>query len=139
MRAGHPAAGGDLTLERYLALEHIAISVTGIGPAPVDGKLSTMGRVRRVKVRVPNFFSAVEIAARSDLVMTLPASLACVAAGMGRFAALPPPVDPGRLALSLLWHARHQDAPRHVWLRRLIVAAATQTKADTELSREEGD
>jgi cell division protease FtsH len=33
-----------------------------------------MGLVRRVKVRVPNFLAAVEIAARSDLVMTLPES-----------------------------------------------------------------
>lgn len=130
MRAGHPAAGGTLTLDLFLTLDHIVVSVTGVGPAPVDEMLSAMGRVRRVKVRVPNFFSAVEVAARSDLVMTLPASLARAAAGMGRFVTLPPPVDPGPLALSLLWHARHQDAPRHVWLRRLIVAAATDMKAD---------
>lgn len=137
MRAGHPAARGVLTLDRFLALDHIAVSVTGVGPAPVDEALSAMGRARRVKVRVPNFFSAVEIAARSDLVMTLPASLARAAAGMGRFVALPPPVDPGRLALSLLWHARHQDAPRHVWLRRIIVAAATDLRAEAEPSAPE--
>ena len=61
--------------------------------------------------------------------MTLPASLARAAAGMGRFVMVPPPADPGRFALSLLWHARHQDAPRHVWLRRIVVAAAAETKA----------
>jgi DNA-binding transcriptional LysR family regulator len=126
MRAGHPAAGGRLTLDRYLALDHIVVSVTGVGPAPVDEVLTAMGRTRRVKVRAPNFFSAVEIAARSDLVMTLPASLAHAAAGMARFVTLPPPVDPGRFALSLLWHARHQDAPRHIWLRSIIVAAAAK-------------
>ncbi len=138
MRAGHPAARGTLTLERYLALDHIVVSVTGIGQAPVDEMLSAMGRVRRVRVRVPNFLSAVEIAARSDLVMTLPASLARATAGIGRFVALRPPVDPGRLALSLLWHARHQDAPRNVWLRRIVVAAATATKADMDLSLDVG-
>ena len=135
MRAEHPAAGRKLTLDRYLALDHIVVSVTGIGPAPVDEMLSAMGRVRRVRVRAPNFFSAVEIAARSDLVMTLPASLAHAAAGMARFVALPPPVDPGRFALSLLWHARHQDAPRHVWLRSIIVAAAMETKGNADPSR----
>jgi hypothetical protein len=40
-----------------------------------------MNRTRRVRVRVPNFFAAVEIAARSDLVMTLLSSLAQTAAG----------------------------------------------------------
>lgn len=126
MRDGHPATARRLTLESYLALEHIVVSVTGVGPAPVDEVLAAIGRTRRVRVRAPNFFSAVEIAARSDLVMTLPASLAQAAAGMSRFVAVPPPVDLGRFALSLMWHARHQDAPRHVWLRSIIVTAATE-------------
>jgi DNA-binding transcriptional LysR family regulator len=126
MRTGHSAARGDLTLDRYLELDHMVVSVTGVGPAYVDEVLARMGRTRRVKVRVPNFFAAVEIAARSDLVMTLPSSLARTAAGMGRFVALAPPLNLGRLAMSLVWHARHQDAPRHVWLRRTIVTAAME-------------
>lgn len=129
MRAGHPASGRKLTLERFLALDHMVVSITGTGVAPVDELLAAVGRSRRVRVRVPNFLAAVEIAACSDLVMTLPASLAHRAAGMGRFAALPPPVDPGRIVLSLVWHARHQDSPRHVWLRRIIVAAASEMTA----------
>lgn len=129
MRAGHPAAGQKLTLARYLDLDHIVVSVTGVGPAPVDEVLSAMGKKRRVKVSVPNFFAAVEIAACSDLLMTLPERLARMAAAVNRFVVLPPPVDPGRLTLSLLWHARHQDSPRHAWLRRTIVDATTEMDA----------
>jgi DNA-binding transcriptional LysR family regulator len=124
MRTGHPAARKKLTLDRYLELGHIVVSVTGEGPAPVDAALARMGRRRRVHVRVPSFLAAVEIAARSDLVMTLPSSLARTAAGMERFVVLPPPLDPGGFTMSLLWHGRHQTASRHVWLRRTIVAAA---------------
>ena len=29
-------------------------------------------------------------------------------------------------AMSLVWHARHQDSPRHIWLRRVIVDAAAE-------------
>ncbi len=130
MRAGHPATRRKLSLENYLALDHLVISITGAGPAPVDELLSAIGRSRRVRVRVPNFFAAMEIAACSDLVMTLPESLARTAAGSAGFVLLPPPVDPGPIALNLLWHARHQDAPRHVWLRSLIVAAAQPSAAD---------
>ncbi|WP_379073186.1 LysR family transcriptional regulator [Mesorhizobium sp. UC22_110] len=126
MRTQHPALARKLTLERFLTLEHIVVSVTGSGPAPVDEALARMGQTRRVKLRVPNFFAAVEIAARSDLVMTLPSSLARAAATIGRFAALPPPLDLGVFTMSLAWHARQQDASRHVWLRRAIVAAATE-------------
>ncbi len=129
MRTGHPDAGRGLTVDHYLALDHIVVSITGTGLAPVDELLSAMGRSRRVRVRVPNFLAAMEIAACSDLIMTLPASLAGTVAGRDRFVMLPPPVDPGRITLSLAWHARHQDAPRNVWLRQIIVAAASDLAA----------
>jgi DNA-binding transcriptional LysR family regulator len=124
MRAHHPALTGKFTLDRFLEFEHIVVSVTGVGPAPVDEVLARMGRTRRVKLRVPNFFAAVEIAARSDLIMTLPSSLARAAANMRRLISLPPPLDLGSFTMSLAWHARQQDAPRHIWLRRAIVASA---------------
>ncbi|RCS21831.1 LysR family transcriptional regulator [Phyllobacterium salinisoli] len=130
MRADHPAAGRMLTLERFLELDHVVVSITGTGRAWVDEILARSGRRRRVKVRVPSFFAAVEIAARSDLVMTLPSSLARTAADMRRFVMAPPPLDLESVVMSLAWHARHQDAPRHVWLRRTIVAAI----ADIDLS-----
>lgn len=123
MRAGHPAAGGSLSLERYLGLDHVVVSITGSGRAWVDAVLARTGRERRVAVRVPSFFAAAEIVAGSYLVMTLPSSLARTAVAAGRFVAAEPPLDPGRIVMSLAWHARHQDAPRHVWLRRTIVAA----------------
>ncbi len=123
MRAKHPAATRKLTLNRFLALEHIVVTVPGLGSAPVDEALARLGRTRRVKLRVPNFFAAVEIAARTDLVMTLPSSLARTAADMGRFVSRRPPVDLGSFAMSLAWHARHQDSPRHIWLRSAIVKA----------------
>lgn len=124
MRDGHPAAERKLTLDRYLELGHIVVSVTGVGLAPVDAALAGIGRRRRVSVRLPSFLAAVEIAARSELVMTLPSSLARTAAGMGRFVILPPPLSLDRFTMSLFWHARHQDEPRHVWLRRIVVDAA---------------
>jgi DNA-binding transcriptional LysR family regulator len=126
LRAGHPTAEGALTLERFLELDHIAISVTGIGSTPIDDVLAAAGYKRRVKVKVPNFLAAVEIAARSDLVMTLPESLARMAAGMDRFVMRTPPADPGRFTLSMLWHARNQGSTRHTWLRNAIVHAAAQ-------------
>lgn len=129
MRAGHPAADRKLTLDRFLQLDHIVVSITGVGPAPVDTALAGIGHLRRVKVRVPSFLAAVEIVARSDLIMTLPSILAQAAAGLWRFAVLLPPLDLGNFAMSLLWHARHQDEPRHTWLRDTIVAAAADLLA----------
>ena len=134
MRAHHPALAEKLTLERFLALEHIVVSVTGVGPAPVDEVLARMGRTRRVKLRVPNFFAAVEIAARSDLVMTLPSSLARAAAEHEALRIVAATLDLGSFTMSLAWHARQQDAPRHIWLRRAIVAAAMEMSSVIEVA-----
>lgn len=138
MRAEHPAAGRLLDLDAYLELGHIVVSVTGEGSAPVDIALARLDRRRRVRARVPSFLAAVEIAARTDLIMTLPASLARTAAGMGRFIALPPPLDLARFTMSLLWHTRRQDEPRHIWLRRTIVAAATAVMAESRAAADGG-
>ena len=32
--------------------------------------------------------------------------------------------------MSLVWHARHQDEPRHAWIRRTVVAAAATLAAE---------
>lgn len=126
MRTGHPAAKRRLTLSRYLEMGHIVVSVTGVGPTPIDTALARIGRRRRVPVRVPNFLAAVEIAAQSDLIMTLPQSLSRTAAGMDRLVTLPPPIALARFTMSLLWHSRRQDEPQHAWLRRMVVEAANE-------------
>jgi len=72
MREEHPAAGRTLGLTQFLEFDHVVVSITGTGQAWVDEVLDRQGKQRRVKVRVPGFFAAVESAARCDLVMTLP-------------------------------------------------------------------
>ena len=136
MRVEHPAAGTKLTLDRFLELDHLVVSITGTCRAWVDEMLARRGKQRRVKVRVPSFLAAVEIAARSDLIMTLPSSLARTAADMRRFVMVPPPIALGGVPMSLVWHARHQDSPRHVWLRRTIVAAVADTGSSPADSKE---
>lgn len=128
MRQDHPVASRELTLDRFLSLDHIVVSITGIGTTPVDNCLQRIGHSRRIKVRVPSFFTALEIAAHSDLVVTLPACLADTALAQGRFATSPPPLELGVMPMSLCWHARHHDSQRHRWLRQAIVAAAAQVK-----------
>lgn len=134
MRTDHPLAGGKLTLDRYAKAGHIVVSITGQGPTQIDLALARLGRQRRVTTRVSSFLAAMEIAARTDLIVTLPSRLATIAAQTGRFRALPPPLDIGKFTMSLVWHARHQDEPRHIWLRQLIVDAAKPLGRDARIS-----
>jgi DNA-binding transcriptional LysR family regulator len=74
MRKGHPFAA-DPSLERYLAHEHLVISLSGDGVAYVDTELAKLGLTRRVQLTVPNFMLALATLARTDLLAALPKSL----------------------------------------------------------------
>lgn len=123
LRSDHPVAGQGLTMERFLAADHIVVAISDLGPTAVDDVLARRGASRRVRVRVPSFLAAVDTVSRSDLVMTLPAMLARTVADPGRFVVLPPPLDLPGFTMSLIWHKRYQDDPSHIWLRDSIVAA----------------
>lgn len=124
MRVGHPAVQ-DLTLGRYLEAGHIVVNIGSAEPANVDAALAGSGAKRRVRVRAPSFLAAVEIAAHSDLMLTLPVSLVHTAAASGRLVARPSPVKLAPIAMDLFWHARFQNEARHIWLRSVIVDVAT--------------
>jgi DNA-binding transcriptional LysR family regulator len=92
VRQGHPVAGQGLTLERFVALSHLALVVTGRGEAPVDIALARLGLSRRVAMRLPHFLVAPMLVAGSDMVLSLPRRLARVAAAMVPLAVLELPL-----------------------------------------------
>lgn len=73
-RAGHPFAEAP-TLDRYCAMKHIVVSMTGDPHTNVDNVLAREGRSRRIALTVPNFMLAFALIAESDLIAALPKSL----------------------------------------------------------------
>jgi DNA-binding transcriptional LysR family regulator len=146
MRADHPALRGGgrsghrkrkagkrrspvqrktLTLETYAQLSHVLCSQSGTGPGLVDELLADRGRERRVALRIPAFYSALLIVARSDLILTAPAALARLADG-DLVVALPAPIPLPTHSINLVWHERFTKDPGHEWLRALLAASADQ-------------
>ncbi|MCA9515018.1 MAG: LysR family transcriptional regulator, partial [Myxococcales bacterium] len=82
LRADHPDASA-LDLPRYVALDHLLVSPMGGGGGIVDALLAERGLARRVAVRVQGFLPVASIIAGSDLVTTLPATLARRVAARG--------------------------------------------------------
>jgi DNA-binding transcriptional LysR family regulator len=100
------------------------VSPGGGGPGLVDRALSRHGLSRRVALRLPHFYAALAIVARSDLVFTAPASLAKLAAADRALVVLPAPLRlPGHV-VHLVWHERHSHDPGHTWLRDIVAQAA---------------
>jgi DNA-binding transcriptional LysR family regulator len=128
IRADHPAVRRKrrLSLASYAALSHALVSPRGEGPGLVDRILEQQGLTRRVALRLPHFYSALAIVAKSDLILTAPAGLALLVPGGLKVLALPPPLRLPQHSVNLLWHERFTKDPGHGWLRSLIVDVAAQ-------------
>ncbi len=75
-RIGHPRLHGRLNLQTWADLPHVLVGPTGAGPGVVDEALATRGLTRRIAYRTPYFVGVPQIVAGSDLVLTIPGSLA---------------------------------------------------------------
>jgi DNA-binding transcriptional LysR family regulator len=119
-RRGHPVARGRLTLARYVACQHLLVSIGGDFHGIVDRELATRGRSRRVVATVPMFLPALAIVAETDLIATVPRRLAGKHGRRFGLALLPPPLAIRRFAVSTVAHRRMADDPGQVWLRTRI-------------------
>jgi len=78
-----------------------------------------------VALRIPAFYSALMIVARSDLILTAPAGLARLA-DPDLVVALRAPIPVPTHSINLVWHERFTRDPAHEWLRALLAASADQ-------------
>lgn len=124
VRAGHPAAKGRWGLEPYLALRHVAITISGVGESAVDTALAAAGRSRHVALRVPHFLAGAVLVADSDMVLTVPRRLAQLLAQRLSLALLDLPLQVAPLSPAMVWHARWHGDPAHGWVRQQVVEVA---------------
>ncbi|MET3107999.1 DNA-binding transcriptional LysR family regulator [Oxalobacteraceae bacterium GrIS 2.11] len=113
LRKGHPLAGQPLTLESYLALEHIHISSRREGLGHVDAALAKLGKTRKIQMRVQHYMMAPRIAMRTDLALTAPLGLVqdYDALQLALPFALP------AMESHLYWHRSADRDQANVWLR----------------------
>ena len=119
-RRGRPSKGDSLSLEAYTELSHVMVSPSGEGPGLVDQALAQRGLVRRIALKIPHFYSALAIVARSDLILTAPAALSRLVSDNLSVVTLPAPLRLPRHSVNLTWHERFSKDQGHVWLRRLV-------------------
>jgi DNA-binding transcriptional LysR family regulator len=140
VRRDHPAAGKRLTLDRYLALDHIVVSPLG-RPSHVDAVLAERGLVRRIRRIVPFFNTGLLMAASTDYVLTVSDRAALALAPTLGLRIVEPPLPLAAYSLNLLWHPRLENEPANRWLRDVFARAATDAlpAARGGARRERGD
>jgi DNA-binding transcriptional LysR family regulator len=139
LRRDHPALGRygksakksppRLSLETFVQLSHVLVSPSGEGPGFVDQLLAQRGLRRRVALRIPHFYSALAIVAKSDLVVTAPNALGFLAHRELGITAVEAPLALPRHSVNLVWHERFTKDAGHAWLREVMLSVAGSIQA----------
>lgn len=113
-------ADGKMTLECFLSLPHVAVSMQGDHGTPIDGILETLGYKRRVALRLPIFLPVPRAVIGTDMIAVVVEDMLDLlpeASQVARFA-VPLPLESvmGRM----IWHRRFDDDAGHAWLRAAI-------------------
>jgi DNA-binding transcriptional LysR family regulator len=124
LRRGHPALEGRLTPKRYAALDHALVTPRGLPGSSVDSALEPLGLARRVVLRLPHFAAAALVVAKTDLVVTVPESLARELGKRLGLVARPVPVPLPKVAFLVAYSATFRDDPGHRFVRERVMAAA---------------
>ncbi|PBI96170.1 Nodulation protein D 2 [Variovorax boronicumulans] len=113
--------GATLTRERFEAMRHIVVSLTGHSAESYDKVLEDQGIRRTVAVMTPHFLMVPLLMDRhADLLATVPRELAEVFARMGTVRMFEPPVPVPQFQLNQHWHPRFHHDPAVVWLRDVM-------------------
>lgn len=118
-RKGHARLTSHPSRELFIAEKHAVVSAvgTGHGHSRIERVLESLIPPENIICRVPAFASAAHIAAHSDVVATLPRTLAMTMVADLNLQLIEPPVDLPFIEIGHYWHERfHRDAG-HQWLR----------------------
>jgi DNA-binding transcriptional LysR family regulator len=123
VRKSHLAARSRMTLEDYLALDHILVSFRGGFTGMVDQALKRRRLKRRVVASVPMFLTAMITVANSNLAATVPSRLAARHAKQLGLAVFDAPLKVDPFTISLVRHARSASDLGLDWLAGKIIQA----------------
>ena len=122
----------ETTLENYLAADHIWVSKTGMGSgermvstnAPrlgwVDKQMKKLGYKRNIALFTRHYQSAILLAHKSDLVVTLPSRATRFYEHADNLIIKEPPFEIPSIEIKMAWSPRLQNDKRHKWLRDTI-------------------
>jgi DNA-binding transcriptional LysR family regulator len=124
LRRDHAALSEDWNLQTYARLRHIQVTSSAYRnfSDALTRTLSSLDVNLDLGITVSSYLATPHIVAGSDLVATLPQSIAVEFARALPVAVVSLPVEMPVISISLLWHERHQKDLAHRWLRELIAS-----------------
>ena len=116
-RKSYPNFENNLDINDYINARHVLISGGGDKNSSVDNALTKIGLNRRVVAKVPFFQAAIELLLNTDTLLTIPLHIAADFSQRYDLSIKPLPVDITAQHYYLLWHAKYNEDPEHIWFR----------------------
>ncbi|MDO9236987.1 MAG: LysR family transcriptional regulator [Aquabacterium sp.] len=127
MRKGHPLHGRVLDLDAYFTQQHVMVTMRPEQPDPLQSVWSLLGRGERdISVRCQHYFSAANVVAQGDALLTLPRTFAQGLTGALPLVLCDLPVAVPAMGIWMYWHADRDGDPVHQWIRRNAIEGASK-------------
>jgi DNA-binding transcriptional LysR family regulator len=127
VRDQHPCLRRRWNLDAYLRYPHVDVAAhTGYFSGAIDRMLQAINRQRTVAATLSSYMVCPYVIAASDLIGTMPQSVAKALARTAGLALLDVPLKLPALSVSLYWHERYQDDAGHAWLRQYVAERAAR-------------
>ncbi|GAB7542927.1 LysR family transcriptional regulator [Cupriavidus sp. 8B] len=122
VRKGHPRLQGNPDLASFAAEKHVLVSAIGTGHEHLSAERVIENALPRENIicRVPSFATAALIAMHSDVVATLPLTLARAFCEDLDLRLIDVPLPLPSIEIAQYWHERVHREPGNQWIRSLI-------------------
>lgn len=123
VRADHPIVkSSSVSLPTFLQLSHAVVHSVGRSNELFETLLKKQGLRRRIQLLSSHFLSVPAIIAATDLIVTVPRSIAEYYARLEKLRMVEPPINIRPYPIQQFWHTRFADDPALKWLRETTAA-----------------
>ncbi len=123
-RKNHPLIDGELTLDRFLELEHAVLRPTQTHIPKIEQHLDRMGLERKIVAEVSHVLVIPAIVASTNLVAIMPERLARLFAQQLSLDIFPNPVHDDYISVYQMWHRHFRKDAGHMWFREMLKTLA---------------
>jgi DNA-binding transcriptional LysR family regulator len=120
VRRDHPVGNRNMTVKKYLSMQHVAVSLGGLRQGRLDDALNKLGHNRNARLSVPFFGALASVVERTDLIATLPGRFAKDITKRSKTRIVTFPLKLPKIAYIQVWHPRNDQNVAHQWLRNLV-------------------
>jgi DNA-binding transcriptional LysR family regulator len=121
-RKGHPGIGQEPSKEDFISQKHALVSAVGTGHEHLSAERLIEAAIaeQNIVCRVPTFTSASLIAKHSDIVVTMPRTLARAMAVDLDLQLVETPLHIPKIQIGQYWHDRFHREPGSQWIRSVM-------------------